>query len=51
LELLGPGAVLARGFSYTTDGKGKVLSRVSDVAPGAVIRTRLADGDLTSVVQ
>ena len=51
LELLGPGAVLARGFSYTTDAKGKVLNRVSDVAAGAIIRTRLADGELTSVVE
>ena len=48
LKLLGPESVLARGFSYTTDAKGKVLTDADDVKAGDEIVTRLAKGTLRS---
>ena len=51
LQLLGPEAVLARGFSYTTDENGRVITDAEQVAPGRVIHTQLAAGKLTSVVK
>jgi exodeoxyribonuclease VII large subunit len=51
LQALGPEAVLARGFSYTTDHTGKVLTKSEQVQEGDVIQTRLASGSLTSVVR
>ena len=50
LNLLSPYAVLERGYSLTTDEKGAVLREAAAVAPGAVVRTRLRHGTLTSVV-
>ncbi|MBQ8126295.1 MAG: exodeoxyribonuclease VII large subunit, partial [Kiritimatiellae bacterium] len=50
LNLLSPYAVLERGYSLTTDEKGAVLRDAAEVAPGAVVRTRLRHGTLTSVV-
>ncbi|MBL9116870.1 MAG: exodeoxyribonuclease VII large subunit [Verrucomicrobiaceae bacterium] len=51
LHLLGPEAVLARGFSYTTDENGKVLTDACQVSSGKSIQTQLASGKLTSVVK
>jgi len=51
LQILGPQAVLARGFSYTTDCEGRVLKSAADAPPGTEIVTRLADGSLHSVVR
>ncbi len=48
LELVGPQAVLNRGFSITTDSSGQVLRSVRQVTPGMAITTRLSDGLLKS---
>lgn len=50
LKLLGPESVLSRGFSYTTDAKGKVLTDADEVKPGDEIITRLARGTVHSKV-
>ncbi len=46
LKLLGPQSVLARGFSYTTDASGKVLTDPTEVKPGDEVVTRLAKGTI-----
>ncbi len=51
LQILGPEAVLARGFSYTTTLDGRVLKSSADAPPGTEIITRLADGSLHAVVK
>lgn len=51
LRLLGPEGILARGFSYTTDAKGRVLTDANAVGSGEVIVTRLANGTLRSTTQ
>ena len=50
LKHLGPQSILARGFSYTTDAEGCVITDASEVAPGAVITTRLSKGMVKSTV-
>lgn len=50
LDTVSPLATLARGYSITTDADGTVLSRVEQVRSGATIRTRLAHGNLVSIV-
>ncbi len=50
VRLLDPARALARGWSITTDAAGAVVRSVTDAAPGTTIRTRLADGTLTSTV-
>jgi exodeoxyribonuclease VII large subunit len=44
LRALSPLAVLARGYSLTTDASGRVLTSATQTAPGERVRTRLADG-------
>lgn len=51
LLLLGPEAVLARGFSYTTGSSGRVLTSADQVESGEEIQTRLASGVVRSVVK
>ncbi|HCN78792.1 MAG TPA: hypothetical protein DIT13_16550, partial [Verrucomicrobiales bacterium] len=51
LRQLGPHAVLARGFSYTTDSSGRVLKNAADAGDGELIRTLLAEGCIESVVR
>ena len=51
LHHLGPEAVLARGFSYTTDTEGRVIRSADEVGDGAELLTRLASGRLRSVVR
>ncbi len=51
LQLVGPDSVLARGFSYTTDSAGRVLSDPDDVRPGDELITRLAKGTLHSIAR
>jgi exodeoxyribonuclease VII large subunit len=48
---LGPEAVLARGYSLTTDSSGLPLKSVRQLQPGQAIRTQLRDGEVTSVVE
>jgi exodeoxyribonuclease VII large subunit len=52
LLALGPEQVLARGYSITTDaGTGKVLRDAAAVAPGQILKSRLASGQITSRAQ
>ncbi len=49
-RLLDPARVLARGWTITTTAAGRVVRSTADVAPGARITTRVADGSITSTV-
>ncbi|MEO2033100.1 MAG: exodeoxyribonuclease VII large subunit [Planctomycetaceae bacterium] len=51
LDALSPLKVLARGYSLTTDVDHNLISAVSDVRQGQIIHTRMASGEITSVVQ
>ncbi|MDB6138676.1 MAG: Exodeoxyribonuclease 7 large subunit [Verrucomicrobiaceae bacterium] len=48
LKLLGPESILSRGFSYTTDANGKVLTDATEVKAGDIMVTRLAQGTVRS---
>ncbi|MEX2168740.1 MAG: exodeoxyribonuclease VII large subunit [Pirellulales bacterium] len=51
LQSLSPLSVLARGYSVTTDSKsGELLRSIRDATPGQRLTTRLADGEVESVV-
>lgn len=51
LRLLSPNEILKRGYSITFDAKsGKVLHSVNDAQTGTILRTKLADGEITSQV-
>jgi exodeoxyribonuclease VII large subunit len=52
VEALSPLAVLARGYSVTTDARsGTVLNSADEIAVGQRIHTRLARGSVNSVVE
>ncbi len=51
LESVGPGSVLQRGFSYTTDSRGRVIRSVDQVRPGQTLRTQLTDGAIDCHVE
>lgn len=51
LDLVGPQAVLARGYSVTIRADGGVLRSAADAKPGEDITTRLADGSVQSTVK
>ncbi len=48
LRVLGPDATLRRGYSITTDDRGKLIRTVSAVKPKMKIRTRVSDGEFGS---
>jgi exodeoxyribonuclease VII large subunit len=48
LRVLGPDATLRRGYSITTDERGKVIRTVATVRPKMKICTRLSDGEFES---
>lgn len=50
-RLLDPRRLLERGFTLTLDARGHLVRRAADVRPAAVLRTRFADGEVTSVVR
>lgn len=50
LKSLGPEAVLARGFSVTTDAGGRVISDPAQVRTGERVMTKVAAGRFESVV-
>lgn len=50
VKTLGPEAVLARGFSLTTDASGKAITDASRVRVGDMLITKLANGKVSSVV-
>ena len=51
LRNLGPEAVLKRGFSFTMGEGGRVIQKTTEVKRGDRLRTRLADGEIESVVE
>jgi exodeoxyribonuclease VII large subunit len=50
LRVLGPEATLRRGYSITTDERGKVIRTITSVEPRMRIHTRLSDGEFESTV-
>ncbi len=50
LRLLGPKQTLERGYSITLDSNGAVIRSAHLVKPGERIQTKLADGELYSIV-
>ena len=50
LRVLGPEATLRRGYSITTDERGKLITTVAAVRPKTRIRTRVSDGEFGSEV-
>ena len=50
LRVLGPDATLRRGYSITTDERGKVIRTITSVEPRMRIHTRLSDGEFESTV-
>ncbi|MDP9097496.1 MAG: exodeoxyribonuclease VII large subunit [Verrucomicrobiota bacterium] len=50
LRVVGPEATLRRGYSITTDDKGKVIQTVTAVRTKSKIRTRVSDGEFESEV-
>jgi exodeoxyribonuclease VII large subunit len=51
LRLLGPRQTLERGYSITLDANGSVVRFVESLQVGERIRTKLADGEVNSVVE
>ena len=51
LRLLGPRQTLERGYSITLDTHGNVVRSVQAVKVGDPIRTKLASGELNSIVE
>jgi exodeoxyribonuclease VII large subunit len=51
LASVDPTAVLARGYSITSDAQGHVVRRAAVLNPGARITTRLAEGSVESEVK
>ncbi|MEQ8770674.1 MAG: exodeoxyribonuclease VII large subunit [Phycisphaerales bacterium] len=50
LDAVGPGQVLARGYSVTLDASGRPVRSVGGVTPGVRVTTRVADGSFESDV-
>jgi exodeoxyribonuclease VII large subunit len=50
LRAIGPAAVLARGYSITTDAAGNIVRSATQVKNGDIIKTQLSDGAITSTV-
>ena len=48
LETVSPMAVLARGYALVTDPAGHPLTSASAVAPGAALRLRFGDGEVSA---
>ncbi len=51
LRVLGPNATLRRGYSITTDDRGKLIRSVRVVRPRMKIRTRVSDGEFDSTAE
>ena len=50
LRVLGPDATLRRGYSITTNERGKIIRTIAAVRPKMKIRTRVSDGEFGSEV-
>jgi exodeoxyribonuclease VII large subunit len=50
LRVLGPDATLRRGYSITTNERGKIIRTIAAVRPTMKIRTRVSDGEFGSEI-
>jgi exodeoxyribonuclease VII large subunit len=50
LRVLGPDATLRRGYSITTNERGKIIRTIAVVGPKMKIRTRVSDGEFGSEI-
>ena len=50
LRVLGPDATLQRGYSITTNERGKIIRTIAAVRPRMKIRTRVSDGEFGSEI-
>jgi len=50
LDAFDPARVLGRGYAWTTDAEGRLVTSARSVRPGDRVRTRLADGSFDSTV-
>jgi exodeoxyribonuclease VII large subunit len=50
LRVLGPDATLRRGYSITTNERGKIIRTIAAVRPKMRIRTRVSDGEFGSEI-
>ena len=50
LSVLGPDATLRRGYSITTNERGKIIRTIAAVRPKMKIRTRVSDGEFGSEI-
>jgi exodeoxyribonuclease VII large subunit len=50
LRVLGPDATLRRGYSITTNKRGKIIRTIAAIRPKMKIRTRVSDGEFGSEV-
>jgi exodeoxyribonuclease VII large subunit len=50
LRVLGPDATLRRGYSITTNVRGKIIRTITAVRPTMKIRTRVSDGEFGSEI-
>jgi len=50
LRVLGPDATLRRGYSITTNERGKIIRTITAVRPKMKIRTRVRDGEFGSEI-
>lgn len=50
LDAFDPARVLGRGYAWTTDADGRLVTSAAAVRPGDRVRTRLADGSFDSTV-
>lgn len=51
LKAIGPNATLKRGFSMTLDENGEPIFSSSDLKSGDQLKTRFAEGEVTSIVK
>ena len=51
VRLLGPQQTLERGYSITVDANGHIIRSMLTLEEGDRIQTKLADGDVISVVE
>ncbi len=51
LSALNPHSILNRGYSFTTDAEGKLLTSIADVAVASKMKTVLKDGTIVSTVE
>jgi exonuclease VII large subunit len=50
VRLLDPQRLLERGFTLTRDARGRLVTRAAETRSGQPLRTRFADGEITSIV-